>query len=433
MKKLIAVFLAILIVFPIGIISFAEELDLPYNSAGSTAIAEHTVESVYTVTIPSYIQPVESGKTSDVYCVTVKDVLIADNKVLNVTVDYNSVLTDARGAELQYSLNNTDNTVISSGALILSQEAGYPDATSSAEFTANLTEDVRFAGVYTDTVIFKTSVDERVYTIEEIDADEHLVGIGRTKSEYVLAQFNDDYTSAVVFKNGEDSDGKMQGWNHPTSPFSEHGETLTTVTVKTGVKNIGPIAFMNCSNMAEISLPDGIEEIGSDAFNNCSALQSIYLSDDIQQIHSYAFMDCTALEKVILPKDLSEISDGVFTGCSNLTSIIIGDKVTKIGLGAFTDCSRLKSIDLPPNLQFIDGWAFSSCKSLEHITIPDSVKTLGGLAFRECRSLAEIHLPAGITELTESLFYNCKKLKQIDIPLSVKKIGAQSYWGCQNI
>mgnify|MGYP003305807199 CR=1 FL=1 len=44
----------------------------------------------------------------------------------------------------------------------------------------------------------------------EIDNNPHIYGIGKTKSEYVIAIFNEDYTSVTIRKNGVNSDGLMK-------------------------------------------------------------------------------------------------------------------------------------------------------------------------------------------------------------------------------
>lgn len=392
----------------------------------------YSVDGRYTVKIPEYLEADTNGEILEL-----SEVVIPFGQELSVSANYDGELQleNEPSIILPYNLlvNNSEYT---SGTVFIKKEAGDPNGKFSVQLSAKVTEKPLYAGMYRSLVTFDIQIQEVTetdYSPEDIEKDSHLFAIGSTKPEYVVARFNDDFSSVIITKNGADSDGKMRGWNKPTSPFSENRETLTTVSVKPGVATIGSTAFMNCTNVKEISLPDGIKEIGDSAFYDCSALQNIYLSDDIHEINSYAFMGCSALEQVVLPKDLTEIADCVFSDCSSLTSIIIGEKVTKIELAAFSDCSSLKSIDLPPNLQSIDGWAFSSCSSLESITIPDSVKTLGGLAFRECRNLTEIHLPNGITELSISLFDNCESLTQIDIPNTVKKIGIQVFYGCKSI
>lgn len=422
MKKLIAI--------PVLLLSLLTAGSLSANAAETTV--EYSVDGSYTAKIPEYLEANTNGEILEL-----SEVVIPFGQELSVSANYDGELQleNEPSITLPYKLfvNNSEYT---SGTVFLKHKAGDPNGTSSVQLSAKVTEKPLYAGMYRSSVTFDIQIKEVTetdYSSEDIENDLHLFGIGSTKPEYVVAHFNEDFSSVVVTKNGADSDGKMKGWNRPTSPFSENCATLKTVSVKPGVATIGSTAFMNCTNITEISLPDGIELIYDDAFNNCSSLKEIYLSDDIKKINSFAFMGCSSLEQIVLPKNLTEIADGVFSDCSSLTSVIIGEKVTKIGHVAFSDCSSLKTIELPSNLRFIDGWAFSSCTALESIIIPDGVTQLGGLAFRNCKKLTEIHLPNGITELTESLFYDCQSLKQIDIPNSVRKIGRQAFFGCKNL
>jgi hypothetical protein len=47
-----------------------------------------------------------------------------------------------------------------------------------------------------------------------------------------------------------------------------------------------------------ISLPSGLEEIGSNAFNNCPALSVVTLPENLKTIGYDAFSDCSALTDV---------------------------------------------------------------------------------------------------------------------------------------
>ena len=80
------------------------------------------------------------------------------------------------------------------------------------------------------------------YTSAQIEADEHLYAIGKTQPEYVVAEFNDDYTEVVITKNGDESDGLMMDWESMdgTTPWlGNHHNTLKTINIYDGIKNIG--------------------------------------------------------------------------------------------------------------------------------------------------------------------------------------------------
>lgn len=389
----------------------------------------YSVDGAYTVSIPEYLEANTNGEILEL-----SKVVIPFGQELSVSANYDGELQleNTPSITLPYKLlvNNSEYT---SGTVFLKKEAGDPNGTSSVQLSAEVTEKPLYAGMYRSLVTFDIQVKEIIetdYSPEDIEKDSHLFGIGSTKPEYVVAHFNEDFSSVVITKNGADSDGRMKGWNARTSPFSEHKDALTAVTVKSGIINIGAMAFYECSNISDVYLPDEITTISKYAFYGCTTFQSIYLSDDIKLIDAYAFAGCSSLEQITLPKNLDRIENGVFSDCSGLTSVEIGDKVTKIGSSAFMSCSSLQSIELPPDLQSINAWAFRYCRSLEKIDIPESTLTLGANAFSDCSKLRQIHLPEKLTKLPNSLLNNCSSLEHIDIPLGVTQIDSWALARC---
>lgn len=317
MKKILAIFLAVMIIFSISVPSFAAYIDLNANAKTGNSIAVYENSSKYTITIPDYIIPVKQNEEGNVYNVTTKDVLLADSQTLDVTVEYDNFLTDSRGAELEYSLNNTDKTVIETGAVILSQDAGSPEATSSKDFTAYLTEDVLFAGVFTDVVTFNCSIKsgettpEEVitfYSSDEIDVQEELYPIGATDPYYVVVSFNEDFSVATITKNGENSDGLMVDWTDYSSglplahPIYERRDTVKKIVVEYGVLNIGDQAFAGMKS-------DGTE------------LNEVVLADSVTSIGNYVFADCDGLESVTFPKSIVSIGNYIFHENSSIKTI----------------------------------------------------------------------------------------------------------------
>ena len=104
--------------------------------------------------------------------------------------------------------------------------------------------------------------------------------------------------------------------------------TLQCVEITSG-EFIPQDAFSGCSNLTSITLPTGITEIGTSAFSGCSNLTSI-----------------------TLPTGITKIGTSAFSGCSNLTSITIPASVIKIGAYAFSGCTNLKEV----YLECKEGW-----------------------------------------------------------------------------
>lgn len=111
---------------------------------------------------------------------------------------------------------------------------------------------------------------------------------------------------------------------------------------------IGDKAFYGCSNLLTITIPSGVRDIGNEAFKNCSKLREIdwNVSDyNDCRIGSQAFAGCLCLETFTVPN-----------GCA-------------VEEGAFENCPRLKSVSIPQSLEGkTENWGLvEKCK----ITIRD--------------------------------------------------------------
>ena len=427
MKKLFAVLMAMLIVFSICVPSFAVEIDNT-NTSGN-AIATYEANSSFKVTIPTYIAPSEKGETAsaNMYSVTASDVFIPDGNQLTVTVDYDGILTDRNGVEIPYKLFSGGSEV-TNGQKIITKDAGNPDDTATVNFSAAVQAKPRYAGTYIDNVTFNISVEERVYSLEEINADEHLYAIGKTKPEYVVAKFNDDYSEVTVVKNGSESDGEMMNWNYrDKSPFTENAETLKISAVKDDVVNIGYCAFSKCTTLASVTIPDSVTSIESGAFYNCTTLESITIPDSVTSIGDNAFYGCSSLKSITIPSGIKSIRLSTFGKCTSLTSITIPSSIMSIESSVFKGCTSLENITIPDSVTSIGYGAFDSCTSLEKITVPDNVTSIGNYAFNECTSLTSITIPDSVTSIGNRAFYGCISLENVTIGNSVTSIGGSAF------
>ena len=112
----------------------------------------------------------------------------------------------------------------------------------------------------------------------------------------------DGYTVSVIDKNA------FKGRN-----------TVTSVTVSSGVKTIDNYAFMNCTAMTQLTLSDGLEAIKYGSFLNCRSLNEVTLPSTAKSIGSYAFKDCAALTKIVIPSGVTTIQANSFMNCNSLT------------------------------------------------------------------------------------------------------------------
>lgn len=431
MKKIISIFLAMLMLLSISIPTLAAEIR-EATGTGTTDVI-YTVPSEYTVTIPEFIIPVKADETPNTYSVTANKVLLENGEEVKVTVSYDNVLTDKRGAELNYALYYEDNTEIADEDTILTVDAGTPDGTASTNFISYLTEDVRYAGVFTDIVTFNFSIESKIYTEEEIEKDEHLYGIGRTKSEYVVAAFNEDFTEVTISKNGEESDGLMKTMTPESSVIYLHADTVTKAKVLDGVTNIGGYTFYKCENINSVTIPESVTSIERNAFQNCKSLTSIDLPNNLTDIGSQAFQNCSSVTSFDIPVSVNSIGQYAFANCTSLKGMIeIPEGVTTIGDMTFAGCNKLTSIDLPNTLTSIGASAFGSCKALTSIVIPRGVTSIASNAFESCTKLTSITIPNGVTSIESMTFNACIALTSVTLPSTVTNIAEDAFEGSGN-
>lgn len=237
----------------------------------------------------------------------------------------------------------------------------------------------------------------------------------------------------------------------------------------------GGVAIIYCSSVDPvITVPseiDGIKvtEIYPAAFSENKA-EEIIFSEGITTIRKMAFMNCTNLKNITLPQSVTLIEDNTFDGCESLESADLGGAVT-IGSGVFNYCTKLKELKLSGNCTSIgveDEDPFMYLSSLEKIsvsdgdgaysskngilynkdksvlvhypkgitskeyTVPDGVKTIGNDAFSGNYHLEEVDL-SNVENIGISAFENCKKLSSVKLSKNLKKVGDGAFYDCVNL
>ena len=132
---------------------------------------------------------------------------------------------------------------------------------------------------------------------------------------------------------------------------------LTSLTLPSGLTEIGVGAFEACSGLTSITLPSGVTEIGDLTFTACSGLTSLTLPSGVTSIGDYAFYACSGLTSITLPSGLTSIGDDAFQYCSGLTSIYVyTEKLPKMGSSVFGDCDAKKCTVYVPKGTYDDYW-----------------------------------------------------------------------------
>ncbi len=210
-------------------------------------------------------------------------------------------------------------------------------------------------------------------------------------------------------------------------------DNITNITIPNSIIHIGRGAFSGCSNLNNIVIPSGVTSIGDSAFSGCTSLASITIPGSVTSIGNSAFSGCTSLTSITIPNTITSIGNSAFRDCTSLTSITIPDSVTSIGDYAFRGCTRLTSITLPDSVTSIGNSAFCYCKSLTSITLLDSVTSISDYAFHGCMSLTSITIPDSVTSISDSAFRGCTSLTSITIPNNITIIDYNTFAGCTSL
>jgi hypothetical protein len=169
-----------------------------------------------------------------------------------------------------------------------------------------------------------------------------------------------------IMSNGTDPSGPIVLLSNTkvVGDLAFHDRTTLhdTLTIPTGVTNIGYCAFYYCHFTGSLTIPSTVITIDSSAFNGCNFTGSLTIPDSVTSIGSNAFTLCSELDgDLIIGNKVTTINLSTFKQCTNLTSITFGNSVTTIRTSAFQQCSNITSITGNFNNQpTIDTGVFNS-------------------------------------------------------------------------
>ncbi len=222
--------------------------------------------------------------------------------------------------------------------------------------------------------------------------------------------------------------------NQANIPWAGYRDQILKVTVKSGVTNIGRLAFYGCEKLSSVSIPDTVTVIREMSFSGCLSLTEITIPDSVTEIWYNVFADCTSLEKVILPSNLEELDDKAFFNCTSLKHIKLPASLKTCGYndGVFVGCTGLTTAGPAGgdySIEFgwteeIPGYAFRDTQSLKSVHFPAGLKRIGRFAFFNCDVLTEADIPEGVTEIGDQAFSDCDSLSSVRVPASVTTMGS---------
>merc|ERR1740124_449980 len=202
--------------------------------------------------------------------------------------------------------------------------------------------------------------------------------------------------------------------------FHESGLNCIEFEDNSLLREIGAEAFRHCKGLISIIIPASVEMIGYEAFRG-SGLEFLNFKDNskgrslLREIGTLAFYNCSGLNSITIPASVEIIGPGAFDQNSGLESINFKDnsQLVEIGNSAFRRCEELKMISIPENVQKIGIRAFEACASLKTVSIPPGMEVIGDKAFMSCTALTSVNIPKSVTSIGENAWKGVCKDKSI--------------------
>jgi formylglycine-generating enzyme required for sulfatase activity len=205
----------------------------------------------------------------------------------------------------------------------------------------------------------------------------------------------------------------------PEDAFKTKGGPFTTlveIIMPNSVETIGTYAFGGCNYLTSVTIGSGVIEIGFAPFSACRRLTEINVSPNNTAYSAEGGIlynkDKTTLVaypsakgSINIPNGVKAIGNAAFDNCS-ITDVTIPTSVTSIESDAFEFCLNLTSVTFtaPSQVASIGQCAFILCKKLTSITIPNSVNSIEDSAFEECTSLTSVTFEGSGITIGETAF-----------------------------
>ncbi len=238
-----------------------------------------------------------------------------------------------------------------------------------------------------------------------------------------------------------------------------HGcSALKSVTFLGGGISIGEGAFEGASDLQQVksqsltmwlsmhfdSLSSNPNSIASNLVISDEPLTDVVIGAEVSSISPYAFVNCTDLRNVTITSIETAMGTGAFLGCSKLESFdfpslerwceldfpdatynpMYYSKHLKIG-GVTLD----SDLTLPPSISSIKPYAFYRCLDIISLTVPENIVTIGEFAFYSCANIQTLILREGLKTISHGAFSDCLNVSgSITIPNSVERIEWSAFY-----
>ena len=359
----------------------------------------------------------------------------------------------------------------------------------SVNLTSKSNLDMSITGMFSGCTLLK-SIDLSSWKLQKVGPEffkgctslESVVLSSNTKSlqdrafQGCTSLQNIDFNGSNITSIG---DGVFDGCSGFTSDVVINGILVMAVekesgiyVVPEGVTQIHDKAFVDCTNMTEITFSSTVTAIGTKGatqvggtayipggyldleegvyygvFSKCTQLSKINNLPSGVVIGDFAFKG-TSLEdpvivdgklyymastngRITVPSHISSITDYAFAYDTSLIEVSFESTAENIqlGYGLFYQCSNLRTVSLPEGISYIGSSMFSGCASLTDFNFPGTLNQIYAQAFANT-GLTALTIPRSVSLVDDSAFTGCQNLKTVEFEYDDVKVGKYVFMNC---
>ncbi len=288
----------------------------------------------------------------------------------------------------------------------------FPDATS---LTVNVSEgvtrlpDYLFDGATVSAVTLPTAgltyIGEYAFynnALTALTIPESVTEIGEYAfygSTLETLYYNANVESFVADENGNTVFGPMA-----SGAVLDLGENVTVIGDN----------FLYNSNLAVVNHGTSqVVRIGENAFRGTS-LTSVTIKESVTDVGSYAFAEITTLNEITVDSSANFTGTGIFdgSGTDSVTFKATGSNVSS-GLFASANKPSLTSITLE-NTETVGDKAFDGINTVTSLTLPSTLTTIGSRAFAGMNAISVLTVPENVTTIGNEAFYGWDGLTELN-------------------
>lgn len=189
--------------------------------------------------------------------------------------------------------------------------------------------------------------------------------------------------------------------------------------------SVGKYAFRYDAGLTDIQLSTSLSIIYDYAFGECGFSQLI-LPESLKSMQAGAFINNSNLADITIPKKTEGIGAGAFENCSALESVTFKTHETKLTVdkNAFNNCPVLSKV----NIDYLDDWA--------HINFQNAAANPASTAHRlylNSEEMVDVELPVGTKYIGNNVFNGCSDIRTLKIPATVEHVNDNIIAGCSSL